>query len=190
MKIIAFALAFYSIFLRLFELKISQKNQEKLKKESYKLTENKLVFQAMLVVHTLFFISLFIELSSSALYFPYLQYLALAIFLLSQLLRYWTLSTLGKNWNVNIMSPENFENSNIVAIGPYRYIRHPNYLVVILELLSLPLIGSAIFTAVIFSFFNAFVLYFRITEEEIFLFKRPKYRTEMLLKKRFIPGVF
>lgn len=190
MREITIILAIYSILLRLAELIISKRNQNKLSKRDFHLTENTLVFLAMVSVHTIFYFSLFLELYFTKRNFDLVPQLALFVFISSQLLRYWTLRALGTNWNVNIMSPKDFKNSYFVSSGPYHFIRHPNYLVVILEFLSLPLIGSAIYTALIFSFLNALVLFFRINEEESFLFKRPAYYELMNSKKRFIPGVF
>jgi methyltransferase len=66
-----------------------------------------------------------------------------------------------------------------VSNGPYRFIRHPNYLVVILEIFSLPLLGGAIFSSLIFSAINAGVLFFRIRLEERHLRDVPGYWSVM-----------
>lgn len=101
------------------------------------------------------------------------------------LARVWTLRTLGAMWNVRIVSP-----SAIVVAGPYRYIRHPNYAIVILELVFLPLAHGCWLTLITVSTLNAIVLWSRIGDEEKVLFSRPGYAEHMGHKKRFIPGVF
>ncbi len=54
----------------------------------------------------------------------------------------------------------------LVRRGPYRYVKHPNYLVVVIEILALPLIFRARTTALVFSILNAVLLAVRIREEE------------------------
>ena len=100
-------------------------------------------------------------------------------------LRVWTLRTLGAMWNVRIVSP-----STIVVAGPYRYIRHPNYAIVIAELVFLPLAHGCWYTLFVVTTLNALVLWSRIGSEERVLFSRPGYAEAMGHKKRFIPGIF
>jgi methyltransferase len=100
-------------------------------------------------------------------------------------LRVWTLSTLGTRWNVRIVEPD-----AVVVAGPYRFIRHPNYAIVIAELFFMPLAGACFFTLVVVSTLNALVLFSRIRAEERVLFALPGYAEKMGPKKRFIPGVF
>lgn len=86
----------------------------------------------------------------------------LALFLLAQPLRYWAILSLGVHWNTRILV---VPCAKPVRRGPYRYMRHPNYLVVAVEILSLPLIFGAWITAVVFSILNAVALFVRIPEE-------------------------
>ncbi len=88
---------------------------------------------------------------------------ALAAFLLAQPLRYWAITSLGEHWNTRILV---VPGEKLVRRGPYRYIRHPNYLVVATEVMALPLIFGARRTAFIFSILNASLLAIRIREEE------------------------
>lgn len=99
--------------------------------------------------------------------------------------RVWTLQTLGARWNVRIVKPD-----AVVVTGPYRFIRHPNYAIVIAELALLPLVHSAWLTCIALSTLNAFVLWRRIPAEERVLFEVPGYREAMASKKRFVPGLF
>jgi methyltransferase len=77
-----------------------------------------------------------------------------------------------------------------VEAGPYRYIRHPNYVAVILEFLAVPLVAGAHLSAGLLSAVNAYVLYDRIRAEEALLDASPAYRKAFAGKSRFLPGVF
>ncbi len=86
----------------------------------------------------------------------------LALFLLVQPLRYWAIFSLGEYWNTRVLV---VPGTRLVRRGPYRYLRHPNYVVVAVEILTFPLIFGGWFTALIFSILNAALLYVRIREE-------------------------
>lgn len=86
----------------------------------------------------------------------------LAVFILLQGLRLWVLGTLGKRWTTRIIV---FPGSPLVRTGPYRFLSHPNYVVVIGEIAVLPLCFRLVSYAVAFSALNAFVLAVRIREE-------------------------
>jgi methyltransferase len=86
----------------------------------------------------------------------------LAIFLALQVLRLWVLTTLGRRWTTRIIVlPE----APLVAIGPYRFVSHPNYLVVAGEIAALPLCLGLPWLALIFSAANAVILLIRIRAE-------------------------
>jgi methyltransferase len=79
----------------------------------------------------------------------------LSVFVLAQLGRYWAISSLGQYWNTRILIvPGGLR----VRRGPYRFLNHPNYVVVALEILSGPLIFGAWTTAIVFSLLNAALL--------------------------------
>ena len=107
---------------------------------------------------------------------------ALAVLALATALRVWTLYTLGRAWNVRVLPPE-----SVVTDGPYAWIRHPNYLVVILEIAALPLVHGAWLSALALSLANAAVLAVRIPTEERALATLPAWRAAMAHKPRFIP---
>ena len=102
-------------------------------------------------------------------------------------LRYWSIRSLGRSWNVRATVPDNLRP---VETGPYAYIRHPNYLAVILEFAALPLMAGAWRSAVSLSVLNALVLVDRIRAEEMLLDASPAYRHAFARRHRFIPGVF
>lgn len=88
----------------------------------------------------------------------------LGLFAAAQLLRYWAISSLGPRWNTRILVIPGLPP---VQNGPYRFLRHPNYIAVALELLVIPLIFNAWLTALLASLLNAALLLFiRIPAEE------------------------
>ncbi len=113
-----------------------------------------------------------------------LTFPALLTFLGANLLRWWVIRTLAEHWNVQVV---NSLPRGVVAHGPYRFIRHPNYVAVFLELLALPLIASAWLTAVFGSLAHVWVLKQRITTEETVLLAHSAYREAMGHKPRFVP---
>ena len=87
-----------------------------------------------------------------------------AFFIAAQLLRYWCIISLGRRWNTRILV---LPGAPLVVRGPYRFIRHPNYLAVALELACAPLIFGAWVTALAASLANAWLLLrVRIPAEE------------------------
>jgi methyltransferase len=99
-------------------------------------------------------------------------------------LRLSVLVTLRGAWTVRATVPGDLQ---VVDRGPYRYIRHPNYVALGLEFAGLPLIGGAAWSAVGLSAANAMLLRERIKDEEALLFAIPAYREKMAGKPRFIP---
>jgi methyltransferase len=84
------------------------------------------------------------------------------LFLLVQPLRYSAIFSLGESWNTKILV---VPGAKPVRRGPYRYLNHPNYVVVVVEILSFPLIFGAWVTALVFTVLNAALLTVRIREE-------------------------
>jgi methyltransferase len=92
---------------------------------------------------------------------PYLPLQGL--YLLLQLGRVWVISSLGPYWTTRIIT---VDGAPTVRRGPYRFIRHPNYLVVGLEILVLPLAFGAWRIALVFTVLNALLIGYRISVEE------------------------
>jgi methyltransferase len=120
-------------------------------------------------------------------FLPWLGATSLVLLLLATALRIWTLSTLGRVWNVRVLPPPP---DGVVTTGPYRFIRHPNYLCVILELLALPLLHTAVLSAALLTVWNAAVLAVRIRTEERALMQLPAWRAAFERRARLIPGLF
>lgn len=78
-------------------------------------------------------------------------------------LRWWTLEILGDRWTTRVLVVPGEE---LVSTGPYRWLRHPNYLVVVMEIASIPMIHCAWLTAVVFTIANLVLLRERIRVEE------------------------
>lgn len=102
-------------------------------------------------------------------------------------LRWWSIRSLGDQWNVRAVVPNNLQP---VQSGPYRWIRHPNYLAVILEFAALPMAGGAWISAIGLSVLDGVVLLDRIAAEESLLFEVLAYQEAFSDKARFIPGIF
>ena len=102
----------------------------------------------------------------------------------AQGLRYWAIASLGDRWNTRIIV---LPDAAPVTRGPYRFVRHPNYLAVVVEIACLPLIHGAWFTALAFSLGNAALLYVRVRSEEAALGAR--YATAFAHRPRFVPEV-
>jgi methyltransferase len=90
----------------------------------------------------------------------------LAVFLSLQVLRVWILKTLGPRWTTRIII---LPGAPLVTNGPYRFLSHPNYLVVVGEIAVLPLCLGLAWVALIFSGANAILLSIRIRAETIAL---------------------
>jgi methyltransferase len=101
-------------------------------------------------------------------------------------LRWWCIRTLGPAWNARALVPSDLRP---VTSGPYRYVRHPNYVAVALEFLALPLAGGAWLSALALSALNGFVLWDRIRDEERLLAAVPGYEEAFRGRARFIPRV-
>ena len=86
----------------------------------------------------------------------------LALFILLELARVWVLATLGRRWTTRIIV---LPDAPLVERGPYRFLNHPNYWVVIGEIAVLPLAFGLWLVALIFTVLNAAVLVVRIREE-------------------------
>ncbi|HEY4565159.1 MAG TPA: isoprenylcysteine carboxylmethyltransferase family protein [Thermoanaerobaculia bacterium] len=119
---------------------------------------------------------------------PFLPILGIPMLLLVVLatgLRYWVISILDGRWTTRIVV---LPGTSPVAGGPYRFLRHPNYLAVITEILALPLVHTAWLTAVVFSVLNGLILRVRIRAEEEALARMTDYGTVFASRPRLMPG--
>jgi methyltransferase len=139
-------------------------------------------YRVMVVFHTLFLAACAVEAGQRA--FPgALGWAALAGALAAQALRWWAIATLGERWNTRVIV---LPGAAPVMAGPYRWVRHPNYIAVAAEMLCLPLVWGGWLTALAFSLGNALLLVIRIRAEEMAL--GDSYHQAFAATPRFIPG--
>ncbi|UCZ55221.1 hypothetical protein LGQ02_03065 [Bacillus shivajii] len=151
------------IFQRGIELVLAKKNEQWMKERGAK-EFGEQHYKWIVLLHLSFFISLTVEVfykgAELISWWPFV----LSIFLVAQIGRVWVLTSLGKYWNTKIIVLPGEEK---VRKGPYQWIRHPNYVIVAIELVSLPLLFQAYITAVVFTILNACILLLvRIPKEE------------------------
>lgn len=96
-------------------------------------------------------------------FLPWLGWPMLAVVAATMALRYWVVATLGERWTTRVLV---LPGAPLVARGPYRFLRHPNYLAVVLEVAALPLVHTAWITALVCSLANLLVLALRIRVED------------------------
>jgi methyltransferase len=113
---------------------------------------------------------------------PTWAWLAVAGAIAAQVLRWWAIRTLGERWSTRVIvvpgtKPE--------TAGPYRFLRHPNYLAVVIEMACLPLAWGMWRLALFFTLGNAIILAFRIRDEERAL--GPAWKRAFEGKGRFVP---
>lgn len=170
--------------LRAAELVVSTRHQAQLLEEGGKKIAEP-TYPLMVAVHLGLFIGSAYEVwRYERPFLPVLGWSMLGLLALCVAGRLWVWQSLGPQWNTQIMTTSR----PITTTGPYRYVRHPNYTIVIVEIGALPLAHSAYITAFICSLINAFVLHHRIRLEEAALLMRPDYRRVMANKPRFLPA--
>jgi len=172
---------------RLAELGISRRNQRQLEKQGVrKIPEPH--FRWMVLLHG----GVLICAGAEVLFLhrqliPGLAISMAVLFVLSNALRWWVIRTLRGHWNVEVMESSRV---GVVSSGPYRWVRHPNYVAVVLEIFSLPMIHTAWITAIVGTLGDLEILRRRIRVEDGFLLSNPAYRLAMGGKPRFLPKLF
>ena len=120
-------------------------------------------YPAMVALHSALLVGCLVEVwLADRPFVPALGWPMLAVVFAAQGLRWWCISTLGPQWNTRVVV---VPGAGRISSGPYRYLRHPNYVAVVLEGIALPLVHTAWLTAVIFSLLNAALLRVRIRSE-------------------------
>jgi methyltransferase len=179
-----FILFFFVLMIQRFvELFIAKSNEKWMKQQGAK-EYGQSHYKMMVAIHIAFFVSLLIEggifHTGVNAYWP----LLLTGFILTQIGRVWVISSLGKYWNTKIIV---LPNAAVVARGPYKYLKHPNYFIVTLEFLIVPLLFNAYWTLFIFALLNQFILSIRIPLEENALRIETDYERIHLHTKGWIP---
>jgi methyltransferase len=139
----------------------------------------------MKILHTTWFAAMLVEVFAfHRPFIPGLTLISTILLAAGQLFRYAAIRTLGWRWTVRVMT---LPGAAPIQNGIYRYIRHPNYLGVILEIIAVPLLHSAYLTAFFFALANGLLLRIRIREEESALSRTSSYREVFDDLPRFLP---
>lgn len=142
-------------------------------------------YKVMQLMHTAFLVAMPLEVwLLHRPFIPALGVTALVLVAGTMATRYWIVHTLGERWNTRIIVVPGWTPA---TAGPYRFVRHPNYVIVVVELAALPLVHTAYITAAVFSVANLALLYVRIRAEEAALARWPHYAATMGDKPRFVP---
>jgi methyltransferase len=164
MTAIAYAVIFLVVLQRLGELVLANRNTRRLKAKGA--TEIGAAHYPLIVfLHTAWLLAVLWLLPPGL----RISWFWLGVFVLLQAARVWVVVSLGPYWTTRIIS---VPGSPLVKRGPYRFFRHPNYMVVAGEILALPLAFHETLVAIFFSLANAAILFWRIREEEAGLMTR------------------
>lgn len=169
---------------RLAELVLTERNARRLRaRGGHEVGQGH--FPAMAILHTVLLVAAPLEVWwFDRPLIPALAIPMLALLVGTMALRYWAILTLGDRWTARVFV---VPGEAPVARGPYKYLRHPNYLAVILEVFAFPLIHTAWVTALIASIGNALVLRTRIRVEEEALASTSSYEEELGDLPRLVP---
>ena len=158
---------------RLVELYIAKQNEKQLKAAGA-VEYGESHYRWMVLMHLSFFIVLIIEVVVLERNMSGLWPIWLTLFLIAQSGRIWAIRSLGKHWNTKIIV---VPDADVVIKGPYKYFKHPNYIIVATEILVISLLFNAYYTAIIFSLLNVWMMTVRIPLEEKALKEHTEYST-------------
>ena len=148
---------------RVYELRLSRRNEAIIRSLGGREHAPRQM-QVMIALHVAWFIAMLVEVHVlHRPFLPGLALLALVMLMAGQGLRYAAILSLEWRWTVKVMTLPGLP---LVQKGIYRYLRHPNYLGVILEILAVPLLHTAYLTAIFFSLANMLLLRARIRTED------------------------
>ena len=149
----------FVILLRLLELAVAKSN-EKWLLQNGAVEYGKSHYPFIVALHVLFLLSVIVEyyLIPGHVFQPGL----FVLFLVLVSLKIWVIATLGRYWNTKIYR---IAHVTLVSKGPYKLIKHPNYVIVVAEIIVIPLVFHLYITAIVFTLLNAAMLYVRIGVE-------------------------
>jgi len=143
-------------------------------------------YKYMVIMHVLFFVVLATEKILLERGLSQVWPIVFGLFCFAQFMRIWVITSLGKYWNTKIIV---LQGAKVVRKGPYRFLKHPNYFVVAIELIVVPLLFNAYYTAFLFTVLNVIMLMVRIPEEEKALQALTEYEGVFQDCNRFIPRI-
>ncbi len=181
-----FIILFY-IIQRVTEMLISKDNEKWLKENCHGVEVDESESKKMKIFHTCWFVALITETNISQSMQNGMAAIIIYVLLAAgMLVRFYSVEKLKQFWTIKIFS---VDHQSLVTEGIYRFIRHPNYLVVISEFILLPLLLNAYFTLIIFTVLNLFVITKRIKLEERTLMEQSDYSEKFKGVKRLIPFI-
>ncbi|MFE1335893.1 isoprenylcysteine carboxyl methyltransferase family protein [Streptomyces microflavus] len=128
-------------------------------------------YPAMVVLHTALLAGCLTEVHlADRPFLPAVGWTMVAVVVAAQLLRWWCITTLGPRWNTRVIVVPGLP---LVSGGPYRLLRHPNYVAVAAEGIALPLVHGAWVTALVFTLLNGVLMAVRIRCEDEALARLP-----------------
>jgi methyltransferase len=155
MQTATFLFLAFIIVQRLSELVIAKINTKRLlARGAYEVGERH--YPVMVAMHSIWI--------GCLLFFGYsesVSYGWLVVFAVLQMLRIWILGTLGARWTTRII----ILREPLVVRGPFRFFKHPNYILVVAEIIVAPLVLDLVWVAVVFTLLNAAMLWVRIGVE-------------------------
>lgn len=172
------------VFQRLIEVRISKRNEAALLQEGA--TEHaREQMPWMITLHASWLVSTLLEvLFMKPPFRVWLGVLALLVFSAGQVLRILAMQALDDRWTVKVIT---LPGAPAISDGIFRYLRHPNYLGVVLEIAALPLVHGAWLSALVFSVANGVLLRARIRAEEQALRETGDYDERFADRPRFVP---
>jgi methyltransferase len=128
-------------------------------------------YKYMVVIHLFLLVGSLVEVwVARPVLNPLLSWSMFSLAIGSQALRWWCISTLGRRWNTLVVIIPGIP---AVSAGPYKWMKHPNYVAVVIEGIALPMVGFAWRTAICFTILNTFVLTARLKSENVALATLP-----------------
>ena len=149
----------FLILQRLSELLIAKRNEKWLLQQGA-VQYGQGHYPFMVAMHTFFIISLILEYILRG--DSQISWLFFVLFMVVLVFKFWALSSLGKYWNTKIYR---IPGVSPVKSGPYKYLKHPNYIEVVCEIAIIPLVFHLYYTAILFALLNVAMLTVRIKEE-------------------------
>jgi methyltransferase len=155
---VAYAIILLVVMQRLFELVLANRNTQRLKAQGgVEISAGH--YPLIILLHTVWLLAVLWALPPALeISWPWL-----VLFVALQAARVWVVKSLGPYWTTRIIS---VPGKPLVKKGPYRFVRHPNYIVVAGEILALPMAFHETAVAIFFSLANAAILFWRIREED------------------------
>lgn len=164
-EVLGWSFILFVLAQRVLELLLANLHEKKLKNLGAVEIDNS-GYRFIVGMHAAFFVSIILEKTEFHRPLSSFWMILLCIFFAAQTLRYWAIRSLGIYWNTKILVAPSHQ---ALRKGPYKFLRHPNYIAVIIEIAVIPLILSCYITSVVFTIVNAFVIARRIRIEVVSL---------------------